>query len=113
MRVPVPRFKCPFCGATVPNEYHAGQPLTCSGCGEKLQPSHRFLRFAFITALALTVIVSMALGFRGWHLLAVSALLFVPINFGWMFIYVRVVPPRFERYVPPEDKDSKWKHKSS
>ena len=112
VRLPVPRFKCPFCGATVPNEYHAGQPLACSGCGEKLQPSNRFLRFAFVTALALTLIVSVALGFRGWHLLAACALLLVPINFVWMFIYVRVVPPRFDRYLSPEEKDSRGKDKA-
>lgn len=100
MRVPVPKFKCPACGSVVPNEYKAGQPLTCAACHKQLQPSRRYLNWAFSTALAIALAISFFLGLRGLWLFVATLVLWLPVNFLWTFLYVRVFPPRFEPYVP-------------
>jgi endogenous inhibitor of DNA gyrase (YacG/DUF329 family) len=96
--MPAPTFKCPACGAVVPNEYKAGQPLTCSECSQQLQLAKWYLNVAFVTAVGLTIVLCTLLGFRGLWLFLATITLLLPVNFAWMFLYVRIVPPRFEPY---------------
>jgi hypothetical protein len=100
MRLPTPTFKCPSCGEIIPNRYKAGQPLTCPGCLKQLKPSRRYLNFAFCSAIGLTVLICFLLGFRGVWLLVAALLLWFPVDFVWMFLYVRLFPPKFEPYSP-------------
>jgi hypothetical protein len=102
MRIPVPTFKCPFCGGVVPNEYRPGHPLTCPVCRRELKPSRRYLNLAFWSALGLTLVICVVIGFRGIRLFVATIVLWFPVNFVWMFLYVRIFPPRFESYVPKD-----------
>lgn len=38
------------------------------------------------------------IGVRGIWLIALTLALLLPVNFAWMFIYVRLFPPKFEEY---------------
>src|SRR5580704_8995209 len=91
-------FKCPSCDAIMPEPYKAGQPVTCSNCHQKLQPSRAYLNVALYTAGIIAFAISFLIGFRGVWLPVATLVLWIPVDFIWIFIYVRVVPPRFEPY---------------
>jgi hypothetical protein len=98
MRVQVPTLRCPLCGAVLPNTYRTGRPLGCPGCSAQLKPSRAYLNLALWTALGPAVGICYLLGFRGIWLLIAALALWLPVDFVWMFVYVQLVPPRFEPY---------------
>ncbi len=94
-----PTLTCPFCGERLPNEeLRTGKPLVCPTCSEKLQPQMRQLQVSGTIALGLTVAACYLFGLRGLWLLGVVILLWFPIYVVWDFLFVRIVPPKFERY---------------
>jgi hypothetical protein len=109
MRIPVPTFRCPLCSGVVPNEYKAGRPLTCPVCQQQLQPSRWYLNLVFWSAVGLTLIICFLLGLRGFHFFLAFIVLWFPVDFLWMFAYVRLFPPRFEPYSSPTPHNLKHK----
>ena len=100
MRIPTPKFECPFCGAMIATRYKAGQPLSCPSCERKLKPSRRYLNAAFWEAVGLTIVLCFAIGLRGRWLAIGAVLLWFPVDLARTFIYVRIFPPKFEEYHP-------------
>ncbi len=58
----------------------------------------RQLHVSGAIALGLTVAACYLFGLRGIRLLGVVILLWFPIYVAWDFLFVRIVPPKFERY---------------
>jgi hypothetical protein len=105
-----PLLKCPFCGGTLRNsDVLPGKPLLCPACGAKLQPARGQLRLSALVALCLSIAFAYVLGIRGpWLILAV-VLFWFPVGIVWEFIFARIVPPRFEAYVPKDYNGSLFK----
>src|SRR5579862_7768945 len=104
-------FKCPFCGGVIRNEgLRIGQPaVTCPNCSRQLQSARWQLHLSGLIALGLTVAVCrIALNLGGVRLLAATGMLWFPVYVVWDFIFLRILPPRFEAYVP-EDTSSTGK----
>ena len=98
-----PTLTCPFCRGRLQNEgLRPGKPLVCPTCSEKLQPQMRQLHVSGAIALGLTVAACYLFGLRGLWLLGAVIFLWFPIYIAWDFLFVRIVPPRFERYEPRE-----------
>ena len=99
MRWPV--LNCPFCGGVLPNtEVKAGRPLTCPGCSRQLQMATGQLYLSGLIGLCLDTALCLLIGLRGLTLLVAIVLLWFPVYVAWDFIFVRLVKPRFEAYVP-------------
>ena len=49
-------------------------------------------------ALCLTAVLAYGFGLRGLWLLGATILFWFPIAIIWDFIFIRIVPPRFERW---------------
>jgi hypothetical protein len=103
-----PTLKCPSCGGTIPNtQFAAGRPLTCPSCSQQLRISGWYMNLSNLTALGLSLGVGFIIGYKGLWLAVVAGLLWFPINIAWNFLFVRLIPPRFEVYVPkPKRSDS-------
>jgi len=98
-----PILTCPFCSGRLPNtELHLRPPFVCPTCSEKLQYQTRQLHVSAAISLGLTVAACYLFGLRGLRLFGAVILLWFPISLVWEFIFVRIVPTRFERYQRPE-----------
>jgi len=94
-----PVLTCPFCRGRLPNEeVWPGKPLVCPTCSQELQPEMRQLYLAGVIGLGLTFGGSYLFGLRGLWLVAATVVLWFPITLAWDFIFVRIKPPRFEKY---------------
>ena len=94
-----PVLTCPFCRGRLPNdEVKPGKPLVCPTCSEELQPEMRQLYISGMIGFGLSVAVSYLLGFKGLWLIGAIIILWFPIYVLWDFIFVRIVPPYFEKY---------------
>ncbi len=100
-----PTLKCPFCRGILRNtELHTGPPFVCPSCGAELQYSRRELWLSGFIALCITVAVLHLLGLRARWLVIATIVLWFPIYVAWEFIFVRILPPRFEAYTPKNYK---------
>jgi len=97
-----PVLKCPICNATLDNrEVRHGKPLVCPSCSASLQPSSRQGNIGGLAALAIAICICYLFGLRGLWLLVASVIIWFPVGVVWMFVFYRIVPPRFEPYRPP------------
>jgi hypothetical protein len=102
-----PTLKCSSCGGILPNrDVRPGVPLVCPRCSRQLQPSQSQLRLSGLIAFGLTLVLCRFLGLRGLWLFGATILFWFPAYVVWDFVFVRVVPPKFETYVPKKSKDS-------
>jgi hypothetical protein len=100
-----PTLNCPFCGGILRNtDLHKGEPLICPVCGAKLQHSTSQLHLSGFIALCVALLVLYLLGLRGIWLVVTTVLVWFPVYVAWDFVFTRIVPPRFEAYVPKDYK---------
>ena len=100
-----PTFKCPFCAGIIPNrEFPASGPITCPTCSRQLQLSRRYSKFISRIGTVLTLALCYLLGLRGLRFFAAFVIFWFPVLLAWDFIFIRVIPPRFEAYAPREPK---------
>lgn len=93
---------CPKCGALLkPAQIVAAGPFACPNCGTKLQAQNRYGRRIGAGSLALSVVASVVLGFRGLHLLYAVLLLLVVIDYLAIHLLKYAVPPKIGIAVPP------------
>ena len=97
-------FKCPFCGGVIPNEdLRIGQPVTCPTCSRQLQMARWQLYLSGLIALGLTLAgCHIILDLRGFWLGVATLILWFPVYVVWDFMFLRILPPRFEAYVPQQ-----------
>lgn len=106
-----PTLKCPFCGGILRNtEVYPGRPLVCPSCAAKLQHSRAQLRLSGLIALCITLALLYFLGIKRVWLVVATVLLWFPLCIVWEFVFVRIVPPRFEAYVPKDYKGGLFKN---
>ena len=100
-----PVMKCPFCGGTLRNtDLHPGRPVVCPSCKTELQASDAQLWLSGFIALCITATCLYFMGVRGvWFFVAVVVLWF-PAYVIWDYIFLLIVPPRFEAFVPKDHK---------
>jgi hypothetical protein len=104
-----PTLTCPFCRGRLPNEkVWPGKPLICPTCSQELQPEDRQLHISGTIALGLTLAGCYLFGLRGLWLVGAVVVLWFPIYIAWEFIFVRIVPPRFEKYQSAEKSTEKY-----
>jgi hypothetical protein len=73
---------CPKCGALLKaTQIVAAGPFPCPNCNTKLQASSRYGEWIAVGSLALSIVASLVLGFRGFHLLYAVLPLLVVIDF--------------------------------
>lgn len=70
----------------------------CPGCGSRLQTSVALLRVAIPSALAIALVISFYLGFRGLTALGVGLLAFVPVSVIILVILTVVFPPSLQLF---------------
>jgi hypothetical protein len=100
-----PTLKCPFCGGLLRNaEVYPGRPLVCPTCAARLQPSEHQQWLSGFIALCITLAVLYFLGVRGIWLFVGTIVLWFPVYLMWGFIFMRMVTPRFEAYIPKDYK---------
>ena len=100
MRSPV--LKCPFCHRIQQNiKLRVGKPIECFGCGAQLQLSISQGYSSAFVGLCIVVGVCFLLRLSLTWLVIAVILFWFPAFVLWNFIFVRIVPPRLERYVPP------------
>ncbi len=100
-----PTLRCPFCGGILRNtDLHRGMPLVCPTCQAKLQHSMTQRRLSGFIALCIDLAICYFVGFRGIWLAVATILSWFPVLVIWDFIFVRIVPPRFEAYAPKDYK---------
>jgi hypothetical protein len=109
-----PVLKCPTCNATLDNnKVRVGKPLVCPSCSAELQPSERQAYIGELAAIAIAICISYLFGLRGLWLLGASVVMWFPIAMAWVFVFVRIVPPKFESYRPlptlPQLPTPPWK----
>ena len=101
-----PTLKCPFCGCALPNrQYKARQALTCPGCSRRLILARWYLNFTTAIAFILTLLVCWLFRIHGWWLLPGFVLLWFPTDLVWTFLFVRIIPPKFELSKAEPDND--------
>lgn len=99
MRLPSPVFKCPSCGAVMPNaQYKAGRPWTCPACSGRFRTSRRYENVAGWGSTVLTLAFFYALGLRGLRLLLATAVMWFPAQVISVFVLDRLIPPRLVPY---------------
>jgi hypothetical protein len=107
MRLRPPTFKCPSCGATMPNEqYRAGKPWICPACSGQFQTSRTYGNIVGWGTTALTLVFFYLLGIRGPHLLVATVVMWFPVLLISTFVLDRLLPPRLEPYVPRRSRSS-------
>jgi len=98
-----PTLKCPFCAGILRNtEVYPGRPLVCPACQAQLQPSDKQLWMSVGIALLISVALAYLVTDRWLWLLVIAILLWFPISIAWHFLFVRIVPPKFEAYIPKD-----------
>jgi len=96
-----PTLKCPFCGGNLRNtDLRRGMPLVCPTCEAKLQYSKGQLWLSALIALCIDLAVLYLVGLRSLWLAVATILLWFPVCTVWEFVFVRIIPPRFEAYAP-------------
>lgn len=96
-----PILKCPFCGGRLRNtELRIGKPLVCPTCAAKLQFSTSQINLDAVVGLLLSAALAYLMGIRGVWLIATTLLFWFPVGLIWEFVSWRIIPPRFEGYVP-------------
>lgn len=94
-----PVLKCPACNAILDNrEVRAGRPLICPSCSASWQLSTLQANIGGISALAITIGISYLFGLRELWLLLASVVMWFPAFVAWMFVFYRIVSPKFEPY---------------
>ena len=109
-----PVLKCPACNATLDNnKVRVGKPLVCPSCSAELQLSERQGYKVELFAVAITPFICYLFGLRGLWLLLVSVVMWFPVFVGCLFVFYRIVPPKFEPYRPlptlPQLPTPPWK----
>jgi len=100
-----PTLNCPFCGGTLRNtDVYPGRPIVCPDCKAQLQPSDRQMWLSGFIALCIVIAVLYLFDVSGVWLIVATILLWFPAYVIWAFVFVRIVPPRFEAYVPKDHK---------
>lgn len=72
----------------------------CPNCGTKLQAPPRYGRWIALSSLGLSIVTSLGLGFRGFHLIYAILLSLVVIDFLALQLVKYAVPPKIEIVVP-------------
>lgn len=93
-----PKRPCPICGAIVPNFKPIGKPHVCPGCGAELQLSNAQLNARALIVAAVCVLSVWLLGFRGWRLVWLSLLAYIPVTAALTPVFILVWPARLEPY---------------
>jgi hypothetical protein len=83
-----------------PAQIVAAGPFPCPNCGTKVQAPYSYGQWIAVGSLALSVVASLVLGFRGFHLLYAVLLLLVVIDYLAIHLLKYVVPPKIEIAVP-------------
>lgn len=100
-----PTLNCPLCGGVLRNtDLHRGMPLVCPTCDAKLQHSSHQLWLPGFIALCIDLAILYFVGLRDIWLAVATILLWFPVYVICDFIFVRMVPPRFEAYTPKDYK---------
>jgi len=101
-----PALKCPFCGGMIPNpDMHADRPVVCPNCAARLQQSEGQIWLSALAALCISLGVAQLLNLSGVWFVVATVLLWPPALKIWhQRIFVRMVPPRLEAYVPKQYK---------
>lgn len=81
-----------------------GKPIVCPTCTTELQPSERQLWLSVLIALCISLALAHLLYLKGVWFAVVTIVLWFPVSVIWHFVFVRIVPPRFEAYVPKDYK---------
>jgi hypothetical protein len=76
----------------------------CPTCAAQLQPSERQLWVSVAIALCISIALADVLRLTGIWFVVATVLLWFPVSIAWDFIFVRIVPPRFEAYIPKHYK---------
>jgi small basic protein len=93
--------KCAGCGASLmPRDVVAAGPFSCPSCGARLQATKRYADRISLGSLLFSVVASLALGYKGLHLLYEILLLLLVFNVLGLRLLKYVVPPRIEVAVP-------------
>jgi hypothetical protein len=79
--------------------------LVCPRCSRQLQPSRSQLKLSGLIAFGLTLGLCWSFGVRGLWIIGLTILFWFPVYVAWDFIFMRIVPPKFEAYVPHKPKD--------
>lgn len=95
-----PVIHCPFCAGVIPNTLIKTPPVACPNCGRKLQASSRQLNTSSGIGAGIALGLCLVFGLRGITLIIGTVLLWVPCFFVWHFLFVRIVPPKFEAWAP-------------
>ena len=91
--------KCPFCGGILRDtDVDPPRPLPCRSCGALLQHSEGQLWQSVLVALCISLGVAYLLNVKGVGFVVATAILWFAVLIVWHFIYVRIVPPRYEAY---------------
>jgi hypothetical protein len=80
-------------------------PVVCPTCLAKLQYSSGQLWLSAFVALCIDLAILYLIGLRGVWLAIATILLWFPVCVVWEFVFVRIVPPRFEAYTPKDSKN--------
>ena len=100
-----PILKCPFCGGVLRNtDVLPGKAVVCPSCAAQLQQSDRQLQLYGLIALSITLAGLCLLNVRGIWLVTATILLWFPVYVICCSVLDRIVPPRFEVYVPKDYK---------
>jgi hypothetical protein len=103
-----PKLKCPACGAVIPNTLvRPSGPITCPSCSQQLQIKSWYGNLITSVPVGMALLLSYVLGMRGLRFVFASVVLYFPLLIAWTFIFVRVIPSRFEPYKPRKKADPK------
>ena len=79
-------------------------PVACPVCLRQLQFAGWQLYLSGLISIGLTIALCSFVGLRGAKLFAATVGLWFPVYIVWDFIFLRIVPPKFEAYVPRTGK---------
>jgi hypothetical protein len=94
--------KCVSCGRPLrPRDIRAAGPFACPGCGAQLQAPNSYGQWVGSGSLLFSVVASLALGFRGLHLLYAVLSLLIVVDVFAINLSKYVVLPDVEVAIPP------------
>lgn len=93
-----PMRPCPKCGAIVPNRKPFAKPFKCVRCGVELQASRRQDRIQGLSGLPIAFVLALGFGYRGWALVGMTLLLYLPAGFLVFPLVQWLWPTRLEPY---------------
>lgn len=98
-----PARYCVSCGLQLTIEkILAAGPFRCPACHTQLQAPDSYAYWIGIGSVLLTALGTMALGFRGLHLLYAILVVLVPIWYLAINVVKYFIPPKIEIYVPED-----------